>query len=32
MSDTEAKGWNDFKIYGYDKVDIRFHFKFIYLN
>lgn len=27
-----AKGWNDFKIFGYDKVDIRFHFRFVYLN
>lgn len=26
------KGWNDFKIFGYDKVDIRFHFRFVYLN
>ena len=27
-----AKGWNDFKIFGYDKVDVRFHFRFVYLN
>ena len=27
-----AKEWNDIKIYGYDHVDIRFHFKFPYLN
>lgn len=27
-----APGWNDFKIYGYNKVDIRFHFRFVYLN
>lgn len=27
-----AKGWNDFKIYGYNKVDISFHFRFVYLN
>ncbi|MCM1235146.1 MAG: phage tail family protein [Ruminococcus flavefaciens] len=27
-----TKGWNDFKIYGYDPVDIRFHFRFVYLN
>lgn len=26
------RGWNDFKIFGYDKVDIRFHFRFVYLN
>lgn len=26
------RGWNHFKIYGYDKVDIRFHFRFVYLN
>lgn len=25
-------GWNEFKIYGYDKVDIKFHFRFVYLN
>lgn len=25
-------GWNHFKIFGYDKVDIRFHFRFVYLN
>ena len=24
--------WNHFKIYGYDNVDIRFHFRFVYLN
>lgn len=27
-----ASGWNEFKIYGYNKVDIRFHFRFVYLN
>ncbi|MCT3208501.1 phage tail family protein [Limosilactobacillus reuteri] len=27
-----APGWNEFKIYGYNKVDIRFHFRFVYLN
>lgn len=27
-----APGWNNFKIYGYNKVDIRFHFRFVYLN
>lgn len=27
-----APGWNQFKIYGYNKVDIRFHFRFVYLN
>ncbi|HJG17361.1 phage tail domain-containing protein [Limosilactobacillus vaginalis] len=26
------KEWNDFKIYGYNPVDIRFHFRFVYLN
>lgn len=26
------RGWNHFKIFGYDKVDIRFHFRFVYLN
>lgn len=26
-----APGWNEFKIYGYNKVDIRFHFRFVYL-
>ncbi|QZN93819.1 phage tail family protein [Limosilactobacillus panis] len=26
------RGWNHFKIYGYDNVDIRFHFRFVYLN
>lgn len=26
------QGWNHFKIYGYDNVDIRFHFRFVYLN
>ncbi|WP_394268013.1 phage tail domain-containing protein [Limosilactobacillus vaginalis] len=26
------KGWNEFKIYGYNAVDIRFHFRFVYLN
>ena len=26
------RGWNDFKIYGYNPVDIRFHFRFVYLN
>lgn len=25
-------GWNDFKIFGYNKVDIKFHFRFVYLN
>ena len=25
-----ASGWNEFKIYGYNKVDIRFHFRFVY--
>lgn len=25
-------GWNEFKIYGYNNVDIRFHFRFVYLN
>lgn len=25
-------GWNHFKIFGYDKVDIRFHFRFVYLD
>lgn len=25
-----APGWNEFKIYGYNKVDIRFHFRFVY--
>lgn len=25
-------GWNDFKIFGYDPVDITFHFRFVYLN
>ena len=25
-------GWNDFTIYGYNPVDIRFHFRFVYLN
>lgn len=24
--------WNHFRIYGYDNVDIRFHFRFVYLN
>lgn len=27
-----ASGWNEFKIYGYNKVDIRFRFRFVYLN
>lgn len=27
-----APRWNEFKIYGYNKVDIRFHFRFVYLN
>lgn len=27
-----APKWNEFKIYGYNKVDIRFHFRFVYLN
>lgn len=27
-----APGWNNFKIYGYNNVDIRFHFRFVYLN
>lgn len=27
-----ARGWNSFKIFGYDKVDIKFHFRFVYLN
>lgn len=27
-----APGWNEFKIYGYNKVDIKFHFRFVYLN
>ena len=27
-----ASGWNEFKIYGYNKVDIRFHFRFVQLN
>ena len=27
-----APGWNEFKIYGYNKVDIRFHFRFVYLK
>lgn len=26
------RGWNHFRIYGYDNVDIRFHFRFVYLN
>lgn len=26
------RGWNHFKIYGYDNVDITFHFRFVYLN
>lgn len=26
------QGWNHFKIYGYDNVDITFHFRFVYLN
>lgn len=26
------RGWNHFKIYGYDNVDIKFHFRFVYLN
>lgn len=26
------QGWNHFKIFGYDKVDIRFRFRFVYLN
>ena len=27
-----ASGWNEFKIYGYNKVDIRFNFRCVYLN
>lgn len=26
------QGWNHFKIYGYDNIDITFHFRFVYLN
>lgn len=26
------RGWNHFKIYGYNHIDIRFHFRFVYLN
>lgn len=26
------RGWNTFKIYGYNPVDITFHFRFVYLN
>lgn len=26
------RGWNHFKIYGCNPVDIRFHFRFVYLN
>lgn len=26
------KGWNTFKIFGYNPVDIRFHFRFVYIN
>ena len=26
------RGWNHFKIYGYDNVNITFHFRFVYLN
>lgn len=26
------QGWNHFKIYGYDALDITFHFRFVYLN
>lgn len=26
------QGWNSIKIYGYKPVDIRFHFRFVYLN
>lgn len=26
------RGWNHFKVYGYDKLDITFHFRFVYLN
>lgn len=27
-----APGWNQFKIFGYDTVDVKFHFRFVYLN
>ncbi len=27
-----APGWNDIKIFGYDDVDVTFHFRFVYLN
>lgn len=26
------KEWNEFKIFGYEKLDIKFHFQFVYLN